>query len=57
MITAGTVVGKMAGFIASKAATHVASLALDKRRKACRALTKLYFWALLNFKWVAGHEG
>ena len=50
-------VGKMAGFIASKAATHVASLALDKRRKACRALTKLYFWALLNFKWVAGHEG
>ena len=36
-------VGKMAGFIASKAATHVASLALDKRRKACRALTKLYF--------------
>ena len=43
MITAGTVVGKVAGFIAGKAATHVGALALDKRRKACRALTKLYF--------------
>lgn len=43
MITAGTVVGKFVGFIAGKAASRVASLALDKRRKACRALTKLYF--------------
>lgn len=36
-------VGKVASFIAGKAVTHVGSLALDKRRKACRALTKLYF--------------
>src|SRR3546814_349739 len=43
MITAGTLVAKVAGFIAGKAATHIGSLALDKRRKACRALTKLYF--------------
>lgn len=43
MITAGTVVEKIAGFIAGKVATHIASLAIDKRRKACRALTKLYF--------------
>ena len=43
MITAGTVVGKIVGLIADKTASRVASLALDKRRKACRALTKLYF--------------
>ncbi|MBT2143261.1 MULTISPECIES: hypothetical protein [unclassified Rhodanobacter] len=43
MITAGTLAAKIASFIAGKAATHIGSLALDKRRKACRALTKLYF--------------
>ena len=43
MITAGTLAANIANFIAGKAATHIGSLALDKRRKACRALTKLYF--------------
>ncbi|NZA25071.1 hypothetical protein H0E84_01610 [Luteimonas sp. SJ-92] len=43
MITAGTLTAKIATFIAGKAATHIGSLAFDKRRKACRALTKLYF--------------
>ncbi|UOV02096.1 hypothetical protein [Pseudoxanthomonas mexicana] len=43
MITAGTLAANIANFIAGKAAAHVGSLVLDKRRKACRALTKLYF--------------
>lgn len=43
MITAGTIVGKIAELIAAKSLTRIGSLALDKRRKACRSLTKLYY--------------
>src|SRR5687768_9806695 len=43
MLTAETVVGKVVAFIVSKAAGHIANLATDKRKKACRSLTKLYY--------------
>lgn len=43
MITAGTIVGKIAELIVTKSAMLIGSLALDKRRKACRSLTKLYY--------------
>lgn len=43
MLTAETVVGKVVSFICEKAATHIIKLSGDKRRKACRSLTKLYY--------------
>jgi hypothetical protein len=43
MITAGTIVGKIAELIVTKSVTRIGSLALGKRRKACRSLTKLYY--------------
>lgn len=43
MLTAETVIGRVVTFVAEKAVTGIANLALDKRKKACRALTKLYY--------------
>ena len=43
MITAGTIVGKIGELIATKSMARIGSLALDKRRKACRSLTKLHY--------------
>lgn len=43
MITAGSVVGGIVKFIVTKVASRIGTLATDKRRKACRALTKLYY--------------
>jgi hypothetical protein len=43
MITAEAIVGTVVGFIVKTAATQIAKLPFDKRRKACRSLTKLYY--------------
>ena len=43
MITAELVVGKLGLFICQKAAQSIAKLPFDKRKKACRSLTKLYY--------------
>lgn len=43
MLTAETVVGKLVVFICQKAATSIAKVPFDKRKKACRSLTKLYY--------------
>jgi hypothetical protein len=43
MLTAQIVVGRVVGFIVQKSAIHIAKLTLDKRKKACRSLTKLYY--------------
>lgn len=43
MITAETVIGKVVGFIVEKALSQIGKLSQDKRRKACRSLTKLYY--------------
>lgn len=43
MLTAETVIGSVVAFVAQKAVTGVANLTLNKRKKACRALTKLYY--------------
>jgi hypothetical protein len=43
MLTAETIIGKVVTFVAQKAASRIFSLASDKRKKACRALTKLYY--------------
>jgi hypothetical protein len=43
VISASTIVAKVVSFVVAKAATRVGALSVDKRRKACRALTKLYY--------------
>ena len=43
MLTALSVIAKVVTFVVEKAAPKLAALPFDKRRKACRALTKLYF--------------
>ncbi len=43
MITAEGIIGTVVGFIVKTAATQIAKLPFDKRRKACRSLTKLYY--------------
>lgn len=43
MITIEDVIAKVVAFICLKVATQIPKLLPDKRRKACRALTKLYY--------------
>lgn len=43
MITAEGIVGKIVAFIVSKTVGKLIDLPLDKRKKACRSLTKLYY--------------
>ncbi|HWA27433.1 MAG TPA: hypothetical protein VG734_17390 [Lacunisphaera sp.] len=43
MLTASGLLGKLVDFIVDKSATHLTELPFDKRKKACRALTKLYY--------------
>ncbi len=43
MITAEGIVGKVVAFIVNKTVGKLINLPFDKRRKACRALTKLYY--------------
>ena len=43
MLTAETIVGNIVVLICEKAATSIAKLPFDKRKKACRSLTKLYY--------------
>lgn len=43
MITGEGLISKIVTTIISKSATKLASLAVDKRRKACRTLAKLYY--------------
>ena len=43
MITAESVVAKIVTFIVQKTLGKIVSLPFDKRKKACRALTKLYY--------------
>lgn len=43
MLTAEAVIGKVVVFIVQKAASKLMELSFDKRRKACRSLTKLYY--------------
>lgn len=43
MITAESVVAKIVTFIVQKTVGKLVSLPFDKRRKACRSLTKLYY--------------
>lgn len=43
MLTAEGIVGKVVSFIVDKTASKLIDLAFDKRKKACRALTKLYY--------------
>lgn len=43
MITAENIVAKVVNFIVEKTIGKLASLPFDKRKKACRALTKLYY--------------
>lgn len=43
MITAENVVAKIVTFVVEKTIGKLASLPFDKRKKACRALTKLYY--------------
>jgi|GEM_PF-1221178 len=43
MFTGEGVVAKIASFVVEKAGEKLLDLSFDKRRKACRSLTKLYF--------------
>lgn len=43
MLTAESLLAKVVTFIAQKSLSAVGSLAFDKRKRACRALTKLYY--------------
>ena len=43
MITAEGIVAKIVSFIVEKTVGKLTSLTFDKRKKACRALTKLYY--------------
>jgi hypothetical protein len=43
MITASAIIGKLVEFIGTKLLGRLADLPFDKRKKACRSLTKLYF--------------
>lgn len=43
MLTAENVIAKVVTFIVQKAMGKLASLPFDKKKKACRALTKLYY--------------
>lgn len=43
MITAEGIVGKLVSFIVNKTIGKLVDLPFDKRKKACRALTKLYY--------------
>lgn len=43
MLTAEAIIAKVVSLIAEKSVGKLAELALDKRKKACRVLTKLYF--------------
>lgn len=45
MLTAEGIVGKFVSFIVNKTIGKLIELPFDKRRKACRALTKLYYCA------------
>lgn len=43
MLTAESVVGKVVTFVVEKTIGKIIALPFDKRRKACRSLTKLYY--------------
>ncbi len=43
MLTAESVIGKVVSFIVDKTLGKLVALPFDKRRKACRSLTKLYY--------------
>lgn len=43
MITAQALIGKLVSFIVDKTVGKILELPFDKRRKACRSLTKLYY--------------
>src|ERR1700677_1856674 len=43
MLTAASLIGKIVDFVVQKTSEKLFNLPLDKRRKACRALTKLYY--------------
>jgi hypothetical protein len=43
MLTAEGVIGKIVSFIVDKTIGKISTLPFDKRRKACRSLTKLYY--------------
>ncbi len=43
MLTAETVIGTVVTFVVKKVATRIVSLTSDKRKKASRSLTKLYY--------------
>jgi hypothetical protein len=43
LLTAADIIAKIASFIAEKTLGKTVGLAADKRRKACRAVTKLYY--------------
>jgi hypothetical protein len=43
MLTAESVIGQIVSFIVKKTLARVVGLPFDKRRKACRSLTKLYY--------------
>jgi len=43
MVTAEMIIGSVVGFIVEKALTKIGLLTGDKRRTACRTLTKLYY--------------
>jgi hypothetical protein len=46
VLTAGSIVSSIASFIAEKTLGRVTSIPFDKRAKACRSLTKLYYAVL-----------
>jgi hypothetical protein len=43
MITVESIIGKLVSFILNKAISKLVDLPFDKRRKACRSLTKLHY--------------
>ena len=43
MLTVEGIIGKLVSFIVNKTVSKIASLPFDKRKKACRSLTKLYY--------------
>ena len=43
MLTAESVIGKVVSFIVDKTLGKLVAMPFDKRRKACRSLTKLYY--------------
>jgi hypothetical protein len=43
MLTAASIVAKVVSFIAEKVMARLAALPFDRRRRACRSLTKLYY--------------